>query len=74
MKRQIGVKDMRALLQSGADVYEIVDTINQRAALYAFDVTMAAIKKEANATARKLRNRVDVTKKLRNKSNTFIKL
>ena len=74
MKRLIGVKDMRALLQSGADVYEIVDTINQRAALYAFDVTMDAIKKEANATARKLRNRVDVTKKLRNKSNTFIKL
>lgn len=65
---------MRDLLQSGADIYEIVDTINQKASLYAFEVTMGVIQKEANTTARKLRYRVEVTKKLKNKSSTFIKI
>ena len=74
MKRLLGVKEMRTLLESGADIYEIVDTINQKAVTYAFKVTMGVIEREANTTARKLRSRVEVTKKLKTKSNTFIKL
>lgn len=74
MKRLLGVKEMRTLLESGADIYEIVDTINQKAATYAFKVTMGVIERESNITARKLRSRVEVTKKLKTKSNTFIKL
>ena len=74
MKRLLGVIEMRKLLESGADVYEIVDTINQKAQIYAFDVTMGAIQKEANTAARKLLNRLDVTRKLKNKSNKFIKI
>ena len=74
MKRLIGVKEMRDLLASGADVYDIVDTINQKAATYAFKVTMGIIEKEANTTNRKLKSRIEVTKKLKSKSDTFIKL
>ena len=74
MRRLLGVTEMRKLLESGADVYEIVDTVNQKAALYVFEVTMNAIQKDADATARKLRNRVEVTRKLKKKSNKFIKI
>ena len=74
MKRLLGVMEMRKLLESGADIYEIVDTINQKAATYAFEVTMNAIQKDADATARKLRNRVKVTRKMKSKSNKFIKI
>jgi hypothetical protein len=74
MKRLLGVMEMRKLLESGADIYEIVDTINQKAAVYAFKVTMGVVEKEANTAARKLRHRVEVTKKIKSKSNTFIKI
>ena len=74
MKRLLGVMEMRKLLESGADIYEIVDTINQKAATYAFKVTMGIVEKEANTVARKLRHRVEVTKKIKSKSNTFIKI
>jgi hypothetical protein len=74
MRRLLGVKEMRDLLAYSDDIYEIVDKINQKATTYAFEVTMAVIQKEANVTARKLKTRVEVTKKLKNKSNTFIKI
>ena len=74
MKRLIGVKEMRDLLASGADIYDIVDIINQKAATYAFKVTMGIIEKEANTANRKLKSRIEVTKKLRSKLNTFIKV
>ena len=65
---------MRDLLAYSDDVYEIVDKINQKAATYAFEATLAVIQKEVNTSARKLRERVEVTKKLKNKTNTFIKI
>ena len=65
---------MRDLLAHSDDVYEIVDKINQKATTYAFEATLAVIQKEANTASRKLRARVEVTKKLKKKSNTFIKL
>jgi len=74
MKRLMNVTEMRSLLTSGADVYEIMDTINQKAALYAFEVTMNAIQKDAEATARKLRNRVEVTRKLKKSTKKFIQI
>jgi hypothetical protein len=74
MRRLIGVKEMRNLLKSGADIYEIVDTINRKAMTYAFKATMGVIEKEANTAARKLRERVEVTKKLKNPTKTFIKI
>tara|TARA_R110000824_G_scaffold387059_1_gene582206 strand:- start:360 stop:584 length:225 start_codon:yes stop_codon:yes gene_type:complete len=74
MKRLLGVREMRDLLAYSDDVYEIVDKINQKAATYAFEATLAVIQKEVNTSARKLRERVEVTKKLKNKTNTFIKI
>ena len=74
MKRLLGVTEMRKLLESADDVYEIVDTINQRAVTYAFKVTMGVIEREANITSKKLSDRIKVTKKLKTKSNTFIKI
>tara|TARA_R110000796_G_scaffold6811_2_gene23947 strand:+ start:1552 stop:1776 length:225 start_codon:yes stop_codon:yes gene_type:complete len=74
MKRLLGVKEMRNLLAHSDDVYEIVDKINQKATTYAFEATMEVIQKEANAAARKLKQRVEVTKKLKKKSTTFIKI
>tara|TARA_R110001592_G_scaffold266561_1_gene532288 strand:+ start:80 stop:304 length:225 start_codon:yes stop_codon:yes gene_type:complete len=74
MKRLLGVREMRDLLAYSDDVYEVVDKINQKATTYAFEATMAVIQKEANTNARKLRQRVEVTKKLRKKTNTFIKI
>ena len=65
---------MRDLLAYSHDVYEIVDKINQKATTYAFEATLSVIQKEANTNARKLRQRVKVTKKLRSKTNTFIKI
>ena len=65
---------MRDLLAYSDDVYEIVDKINQKATMYAFEATLAVIQKEVNTSARKLRERVEVTKKLKNKTNTFIKI
>jgi len=74
MKRLLGVREMRDLLAYSNDVYEIVDKINQKATTYAFEATLAVIQKEANTSARKLRERVEVTKKLKTKTNTFIKI
>jgi len=74
MKRLLGVREMRDLLAYSNDVYEIVDKINQKATTYAFESTLAVIQKEVNTSARKLRERVEVTKKLKNKTNTFIKI
>ncbi len=74
MKRLLGVREMRDLLAYSDDVYEIVDKINQKATMYAFEATLAVIQKEVNTSARKLRERVEVTKKLKNKTNTFIKI
>ena len=62
---------MRDILAYSDDVYEIVD---QKATTYAFEATLAVIQKEVNTSARKLRERVEVTKKLKNKTNTFIKI
>ena len=74
MKRLLGVREMRDLLAYSDDVYEIVDKINQKATTYAFEATLAVIQKEVNTSARKLRERVEITKKLKNKTNTFIKI
>lgn len=74
MKRLLGVREMRDILAYSDDVYEIVDKINQRASTYAFEATLAVIQKEVNTSARKLRERVEVTKKLKTKTNTFIKI
>ena len=76
MKRLIGVTEMRDLLTKSTDVYEIVDVINQKAAIYACEVTKGLIEKEANEVAKKLRHRVEVTRKLKERSNTktFIKI
>ncbi len=74
MKRLLGVREMRDILAYSDDVYEIVDKINQKATTYAFEATLAVIQKEVNTSARKLRERVEVTKKLKNKTNTFIKI
>jgi len=74
MKRFLGVREIRDILAYSNDVYEVVDKLNQKATTYAFEATLAVIQKEANTTARKLRARVKVTKKLKNKTNTFIKI
>lgn len=74
MKRLLGVREMRDLLAYSDDVYEIVDKINQKATTYAFEATLAVIQKEVNSSARKLKERVEVTKKSRNHNKTFIKI
>ena len=74
MKRFIGIKDLRELLESCGDIYDVADILNARANDYAFKATVAIIEKEANASARKLRARVDISKKLKTQKNTFLKL
>tara|TARA_R110000737_G_C14459717_1_gene464698 strand:+ start:295 stop:519 length:225 start_codon:yes stop_codon:yes gene_type:complete len=74
MKRLLGVKEMRDLLHSEADIYDIVDIINRKAMTYAFKATMGVIEKEANAASRKLKQRIEVTKKLKRPAKTFIKI
>ena len=70
----MGVKEMRDLVESSQDIYEIVDCINQKAMVYAFEATLGIIQKEANMNARKLRARIDVTKKLKKSTKKFIQI
>ena len=74
MKRLLGVKELRDLLKNSSDVYEICDFINAKAQVYAFNESKAVLESAALASARKLRERVEVTKKLKNQSKTFIKI
>mgnify|MGYP003656335180 CR=1 FL=1 len=55
MKRLIGVKELRALLESGNTIYETLDTINDMARVYASKVSIEMLK----AGASKSRNRLE---------------
>jgi hypothetical protein len=74
MKRLISIKELRNLLSGSSDIYEICDVINAKAQVYAFNETKAVIESAANTAARKLRHRVEVTKKLKSQSKTYIKI
>jgi len=55
MKRLIGVKELRALLESENTIYETLDTINDMARVYASKVSIEMLK----AGASKSRNRLE---------------
>lgn len=74
MKRLLSIKELRDLLSGSSDIYEICDVINAKAQVYAFNETKAVIESAANTASRKLRERVKVSKKLKNQSKTFIKI
>ena len=74
MKRLIGVKELRDLLENSPDIYEVVDVINASAKNYVFTELSNIIQKEANSAARKLKARAEVSKKLKTNKKTFLKL
>ena len=55
MKRLIGVKELRGLLESENTIYETLDTINDMARVYASKVSIEMLK----AGASKSRNRLE---------------
>ena len=53
MKRLIGVKELRALLESENTIYETMDTLNNMARKYARDTTIDVMTREFDDSRRK---------------------
>lgn len=53
MKRLIGVKELRALLESENTIYETMDTLNKMARKYARDTTIDVMTREFDDSRRK---------------------
>ena len=49
MKRLIGVKELRALLESNKSLYEIMDDINTRARVYAIEEGIQVLRNQSGS-------------------------
>jgi|TARA_R110000744_G_scaffold309627_1_gene417494 hypothetical protein len=57
MRRLIGVKELRELLESDRDIYRIMDTLNDMARVYASEVTIEVIQAGAERSKNRLATR-----------------
>tara|TARA_R110002012_G_scaffold2124_7_gene10173 strand:- start:18925 stop:19152 length:228 start_codon:yes stop_codon:yes gene_type:complete len=49
MKRLIGVKELRALLESNKSIYEIMDDLNTRARVYAIEEGIQVLRNQSGS-------------------------